>query len=703
MSAEGVKDEETKSDVDLHAVQQPYVPENKTANKDTILFQEKIEIHTDKPLPMYDVERNRAYRGYAKDKGKTPLIVLVCERHSVVRMSAIPVYSGIINPGMIQLVEHGRIYWPPARQERYVLIYLDVLGRPLLTEGQGKREALGWKQEDALNVFVKPMVNILMDLRDKDFVHGAIRAHNIFDCGVSDKPRKVILGECLSVPASYGQPLLYETITRGMADPVARGKGTLEDDLYAFGVTLAVIMRQHDPMQGLSAEEILHQKITQGSYSSITGKDRFKGEILELLRGLLHDDVTQRWGLNEILGWLDGRRLSPKQAVITKKAQRAFPFGTEKYFLLQLLAMDLEKLPGELKKVTDDDSLQQWLERSLEDDEASQRLVKAVNNARQAGMGAGYEDRLVGNVSIALDPTAPMRFKGLHLTGEGLGAALAEAVALNQNVGIYAEIFKMNLMGAWLAVQMDSKIDVVGLHNKFELCRRFLNSSRAGEGIERCLYLLAPEAQCMSETYRDYVLLRPDDLLLAMEGLCEKKRTPSIFLDRHVTAFLAQRDGKIIEPFVFDLNTGVRHRVVLATVKCIANIQKRYEVRNLPALAKALAAMLPAVYKRYHDRTIREKIQKSIEEFAESGDIQKMAALLENNEVITKDFTAFRKAMQEYEVIEAERNALEIALVDKASFGVQTGKEWAVIFSCVLAAIIIAGTLFMFLSKQGNF
>lgn len=700
MSDEGVK--EGAEGVSPEAAKvQPSAPPAKEGGKNFVLYDDKIEIHYDKPLPVFDIDRNRAYRAFAKDKFRTPLVAIICENHYVVRLSALPVYKAIINPNLAQLIENGRVFWPPARQERYVLIYLDNFGKPLYTEGN--RVALGWRQEDVVTSVLKPMVNILLDFRDKDFVHGAIRPANIFDGGGTDKNRKVILGDCLSTPASYAQPILYETIHRSMADPQARGRGTHQDDLYAFGVTLAVIMRQHDPLHGLSPKETVQQKIQYGSYSAVTGKDRFKGEILELLRGLLNDDASQRWGLDEVLGWLDGRRLSPKQALTAKKAQRSISFNGEKYLLPHLLAMDLESSPIETKKIIEDESLMQWLIRSLDDEEAAARLEKSISATKQNGTGPGYEDRLVTNTSIALDVSSPIRFKGLHLMGDGLGVAMVEAVALKQNLTPYAEVFNANIVGNWLAVQTNSSLDISGLHNKFELCRRYMRSNKLGEGMERCIYLLAPEAHCLSDIYKDYLIIEADDLLRALEDLCQKKRAPSIFLDRHVAAFLFQRDPKLIEPYAFDLNTNERHRVVLATLKCLANIQRRYEVPDVAGVAKSLASQMQSVYRRYHDRTIREKLQKSIEEFAELGDLQKMASLLDNPDVVNKDYAAFRKAMLEYDTIEKERLELEGSLGDKATFGIETGKEWAVIASCALSALIIIGTVFMFFSHKPVF
>ncbi len=664
-------------------------------------FQDKVDILCDKPLAIYNIAENKAYRAYSKDANKTPLIAIVCQRELVPRRVGASIYNAIINPTLAKLVLHGAVFWPPAKKEFYVFIYFDNLGKPLLTPGE--RMGLGWKQDEVMSAIVSPMVDILQDFRDKDFVHGAIRPTNMYDGGAQGKPAKIILGDCLSTPPSYAQPSLYEPISRSMADPIARGKGTLADDLYALGASIAVIMRQNDPMAGLSEEDVLKQKILHGSYAAITGKDRFKGEILELLRGLLHDEPGQRWTIDEVLSWLDGRRLSPKQSSALKKAPRPFVMGEDRYLYAKMLAMDVEKQTKEIKKSIEDESLLNWIERSLEDEEVSERFEKAVIDSRQQSTSSGHDSCLVSNISIAFDPDAPLRFKGLCMIGDGIGFAIAQRLALKQPIGAYAEVFLNSLVLNWLSVQNSAVVDVTALFAKFERCRRYMKNSKFGEGVERAVYVLCPESHCLSETVKDYFVTEPDNLLSAYEDLCKQGKAPPTFLDLHAVAFLYEKDQKIIEPYLYDLNTHESHKVIGANLKCLAAIQKRYDMDNMTAISKVMAPRLQVVIKRYHDRRVQEKLKENIVEFQTSGNLVKIAAIFENVEVSKKDFTSFRRAMQEYKNIEKERQILEMKLQDKDKFGIETGKEVSAILSSVLAFIIILGAAFLFFSDKSLF
>jgi hypothetical protein len=488
-----------------------------------------------------------------------------------------------------------------------------------------------------------------------------------------------------------------------MADPVARGKGTMADDLYAFGASIAVMMRHSDPMAGLSGDEIIRQKVLYGSYGAITGKDRFKGEILELLRGLLHDDPVQRWTIDEVLNWLDGQRLSPKQSGSVKKASRSFVLGENRYFVARLMAMDVEKHVKDIKKSIEDDSLLNWVERSLEDEEVSERFGNALVMARQQSSGSDYESCLAGNISIALDPEAPLRFKGVRLLGGGIGSALAEAAALKKPTGVYAEVFLNSLAINWLNLQNSALIDVASLFSRFERCRRYLKTSKYGQGIERVLYSLCPESPCLSSVVESYYIVEPSDLLRAYEDLCQKGRAPSTFLDAHAVSFLCEKDQKVIEPYVYDLNTHENHRVVAANLKCFAAIQRRYNTGPVPGVAKVLAPRLQAVVRRYHDRRVQEKLKGCVAEFQSTGDLVKVAALFEDAEISKKDTVLFRSAMQEFQHMEKERQMLEDKLQSKETFGIGAGKEISVMVSSVLAFLIIIVTVFMFLSDKSVF
>jgi len=73
------------------------------------------------------------------------LFALIGEQWLIPRHKAMEMISNIANPNFIRIIHHGVVYWLPAKAERYVIIYENNLGQPLLRTHVG--HGLGWKNE----------------------------------------------------------------------------------------------------------------------------------------------------------------------------------------------------------------------------------------------------------------------------------------------------------------------------------------------------------------------------------------------------------------------------------------------------------------------------------------------------------------------------------------------------------------------------
>src|SRR5688572_25871829 len=114
-----------------------------------VKFDHNIDIFPDSRISEYDAGEVKAYRAVGRDK--TNYFAMVCERHLVPRTRAMANYAAITNPFLVPLAAAGVIDWPPAKQQRQVFIFKDILGRRLL---QGNLQALNWRQDEVMNVVV---------------------------------------------------------------------------------------------------------------------------------------------------------------------------------------------------------------------------------------------------------------------------------------------------------------------------------------------------------------------------------------------------------------------------------------------------------------------------------------------------------------------------------------------------------------------
>ena len=661
------------------------------------VFNDSIYIDATKRLKHLDKGPVQAYVARGSGKVSHNLFALLCEDHLTPRSLVSAKYSSIINLAMAKLVASGPVYWPPERRERYVFIYENNLGKSIMPNDLSG--GLGWKVDVAMESIIRPMIGVLMDLRDKSIIHGDIRPSNIFNGG-SKNPDRVILGDCLSCPASLAQPVLYETIERGIADPVGRGEGLFSDDLYAFGASLAVILRTHNPLEGKSDRKILEYKMEHGSFPALIGQDRFKGSILDLLRGLLQDDLSQRWTLSEVEEWLAGELLSPKRGQKRIKANRPIIFNGKKYVRPELLAYALKENPAECAHMIDSGELDNWLQRAIDNEDLKKRVEKALLIVQ--GGGTGSPDNLATRLSIALYPDAPLRYKGVCVFPEGLGKAFTEAYLLKKNVQDYQQVFERYFVGQWVDMCPHQYLDVGAILGKSDSCRNFLRQDAIGFGIERCIYFLNPESKCLSEKVKDYFVRTPEDMMHALEGVSASSDRPVSLFDRHIIAFLSVKDRKNIDPYLVDLRAEEPYRRVMGELKTLATIQKRSCMGKFPGIASWIAENLDPVYLRFHDIELRESVKARVEKLKKTGDLVKIATEFDSVKRYEKDHQGFVRAQKMFFDLEKEAVALNLKLTRSDNFGQATGQRAGALVSAVVAAFVILASAFLAFVKGGT-
>lgn len=674
------------------------VAENSTALRGYMRMGEAIEINLDARLPQYSNYFIGAYSAKSLGNDGRDLIAYICEPQFTPRNRQGPSYANLSNSALVPLVASGVARSVETGLTRFVLVYEDVLGNPLATEDT--HFCGGIRPERILEKFVGPLVGALKDLRDADITHGAIRPTNLFD-GHKENFESIILGDCLALPASIAQPALLEPVGRAEAQPTGRGVGSNQDDLYSFGVTLALLLRTRNPMKGKSDLEIVQNKIQFGTYNTLlTPEEHIPSALVELLRGLLMDDKRMRWTLDDVLTWMDGRRLSPKQPPKKQKAARSLSFHGKPYNLPALLSRDLFAHVQEAVQLVESGELEQWVKRSVEDELMLMRYHAAIRSAEDQGRGAAYWDRLVSRMGLCLDPTSPIRYKNMSVTGEGIATALAEAFVTKKDLPLYKELFNSSLLSYWMNILTDLNYDMGLFFSRFEACRNYMRQPAIGFGLERVLYFLNEDVHCLSPVVERNYVRTPEEFIEACEevAMLPAEQRPRQILDRHATAFLSAKDRKICEPFLFDLASSEPYRHALGTLQCLAGIQRYYRIGPLPHLSAWMAEMIEPLYARYHDAENRTNLRQRIEEIADKGDLNKILSIIDNAELLRSDLLNFRRAMREYRGLIIEKDELITRMSDVRFFGRREGREMSVILSGLIATMMIIGIIVMYMN-----
>jgi hypothetical protein len=664
-----------------------------------VVLKGDVKIYPNKPISFLNKGPIKAYEASGANGSKA--FAMICEKNLVPQTEIIHKYAEIVTPYLPKVIAAGVADWPMDSREHLIMVYEDKLGQPIIVDKNP--QALGLKPELVIGTIFKNILDVVQAMRDKGIAHGNICVQNIFDGG-SPTYEHAVLGEMLSAPSGFNQPILYETINRSLCQPIGRGSAEIADDIYALGVTLATLIRTSDPTEGLSHHDIIHAKMDLGSFNFIVGKSRFPALILEFLRGTLNDDVNLRWTFDDIMVWAEGRRVNPKQSGVSPilKASRPMEFSRQKFLKPQLLAVELPRESSSALSMIENGELFLWINRSIQNKELEKRYEEAISEAKRDTSIGSYADKLAAMMAISLEPTNPIFYKSQAFNPSGFSNVLVDCMALKKDVNVLVEVIQSNIFQFWNKHGVSLNANIIDVVNKLGNCQTFLTQAAIGSGLERCIYSLSFSTPCLSEKLSDFYVRSADHYLRALEKMSTSKNRPEWFLDRHIVAFLSVRDKTIIEPFIPDIGANERYRQRLGVLKMLAAIQVRDKVEAVPGVTNWIAGMLDVLIDRFHDREKRKRVKAQIEKLKGQGNLEKMAALFGNFEEIQLDARNYAEMLKQYQALKKEYALLDFELQNNKNFGIDMGKQVATVVSASIAGLVVLIYLGYAFMKSGG-
>lgn len=662
------------------------------ANADAVKLAERYEIQPSTPLPMLNAVGGNAFTAKSLREKRIEPFSIICHASTLPRMDVCSTVASLDNGTHMRLLDWGLVDWPQDRGRRYCLVFERPGGRRLMG---ALTDTIDPMPEDQLTrQIVHPLVSALKEMTSRGVVHGAIRPTNMYFRDLASGG--LMLGECVSAQPGYGQNVVLETVERGMSAPAGRGTGTAADDMYSLGVTLLILALGRNPVAGLDDEAIVQAKIERGSYPALVQQHRLPLAINEVVRGLLVDDPKQRWTLNDLDLWVAGRRLSPKQPQISRRAARPMEFQGQEYWHCRTLARGFARHVPAAATVIESGELDKWLRRSMGDDLRAEAVGNAIQTA-SSGKGGSQGDRLVARVCMALDPSAPIRYRGRAMMPDGVATMLAEAFLRNESPQAVAEVIGNQLPMFWVNVQSDFKPEFVPLVQMYDQLRGFLERSAYGLGIERVLYEMNPTMPCMSGLVVKQLPTNPAELLRALDWLGaggERHKDP---IDRQIAAFLAARHKRSDDLLYTQLGSGIEPtRRVIAMLTILSDVQARTGVDGLTHLASWVQAMLDPVFRRFHNRKTQELVRKQADGAAHNGRLTELLKVVDDPESLRRDRLEFEAAQIEYREADAEMEKVRHTIADRNSIVETSGRQVAAIVSSLLSTVLVAGIILLF-------
>ena len=672
----------TEESTENKKTQAPAVSGDVAAPKEAFaLVHGKYKVYPNLPLPALDMPNAKAYQAEDTEIPGHLVFALICNPDLPIRKDHLKIRDGLKTDGLLPLADYDIALWAPIARKTMILIYeMPLGGRVVQKKPYGK--ILPDEETDIITLWIKPLLLGINNLTVRGLTHRSIRPENLFYMDV--EKTKVVLGDCICVPPGYDQDPAFETIEASMCSPEGKGNGSISDDLYALGVTLLCLGLGRNPVDHLAAEELLEMKIYKGSYATLIGEERIRLSMIELFRGLLADNVNQRWDMPTVILWADGRRLTPVQGK-TVSSQRPFTFNNVEYFSYRPLAYAFSKHWELAAGTIRSDRFKVWIERSFEDKKVTEAIQRSIDIAMMNfSSREKQDDFIVARTCMLLDPTAPLRVKTLAFVPEALGTMLAMHIHDKEKVKLLMSLVATGYVESWYEFRKD-----LVAAQEIKTMQISLQKQGFGQGVERLLYALNDGLPCQSPLIlKDYVVEAPD-LLPALDAIAKKVNLKTMPIDAHIAAFMAVRYPKAIEHILL-LNSQKENTVILGILYIFAAMQKAFGPDHLYSLAGWVGSMVSPIIESYHNQEKREQLEKALPKIIKRGNFSEICALLDDKQERLQDISYFEQAKKEYMKLSEEIEALDGDREKRDAEGLRIGNQVAAVISFGIVFLTMA-------------
>ena len=651
-----------------------------------VVINDRFEVYSAKPLPDMDSPSARAFEAEDRLQPGNAVYALVCMPEFPARQNVIDSLTGDEVPGVIILYDSDTVEWTSLNRWCQVLILERPLGGRVMAAMESDIEV--YQKADIIRAVLDQGMEALQYLQIRGHVHRALRPDNLFFRDAEKET--IILGEFMSAPPGFDQPLVFETPERGMASAGGRGRGEHLDDNYALGATIAFLLQTSNPISGMTAEQLIHAKITRSSYQTLVGANLLTSTLVEPLRGLLEDDAHQRWDFDDFEMWASGRRVPAGQTPPRQRSPRALKFGEFDHIEPRSLAYAMSLRPDTSIKLVRDGTLETWLARGIEDQELADIITAAVaaSDAKKEE-NRDVDSVLMSHILLLMDPLSPIQYKGARFMADGFGGALATETIRSGSVKDLAEAVVHQLPTKSLELKDGGLAMSVPENSMFQALRLHLQKTEPGFGIERCLYLANPNLPCRSPLLEGRYIDHVEDILPALDEVGKNADSKQRPYDRHIAAFLASHYSDNIDDLLEQANDPDEAHAVLTVLKIYARIQVSLKLPELVDLAKWLGGLMNPVVRQYKSQATRRQLEAEVPNLVRIGWLADLLDLLNSTDARLRDASdyadaqdSFREADEEIERIEANSNP--------ESDAVQRGsKQTAAVFSIIIMFILV--------------
>lgn len=553
--------------------------------------------------------------------------------------------TGLDHPNILPLIAAGTVQFSDDDGCRMVVIHEKPQARTV-REVLRERKSV-FTERFVIDEVIAPLSDALLLFMEKGIAHACINIDTVY---FGDK---VQLGECVSEPAGYAQIFHFESPERSQASKIGKGEATVTGDCYALGVLVLHLVLGIKFFDRLEEQQFMQKRLTLGSYNTLVGVREFKA-LEDFLKGVLNDDVNERWTPQQIDSWVKGKKYNLLTPSVLREGQRPFQFMEEDYFNRRSLAHSFAQHWEEAKPALRTNHLSRWVEVSLHKEalaEDVRRVMEKTGGIHSISEKANNE--LVARTICLLDPEGPVRYNMISSFVDGLGVELADAMRESNQKRIQAcvEVLDYNFYNFINDLLDGAKSKRYGnLLWRMQNCSRYLRLQSMGFGIERILYELNPTLACQSPLLADENVLDIEDLLHALDRLGIRKSKNFEYLDRHIAAFIAMRMDTTKEVRLTEIQQipALAQNPQLIALYMLSQAQRKVGRPKLKGLSSWAALRVVPLIDNFHSRSIRRKLRSNLKGAARSGELEKIFELIMDQQTVNEDLQGFQKAVRRF-------------------------------------------------------
>jgi hypothetical protein len=511
-----------------------------------------------------------------------------------------------------------------------------------------------WREKELVNCVLLPIAAALLGLQARGLTHRAINPENLFREGPQ---APVMLGPFWAAPPASLQPSVYEPPYMARCLPTARGDGTIADDVYALGVTLLALAIGRPPMAGLDDEAILKRKMEKGSYAALTAGIDLPPVVDDLLRSMLAEDPDHR-PPPKLLMNPEQARARRVAARPPRRALQSLDVGGQIVWTSRDLAQALGTKPDYAYPLLKTGVVETWLRRVLGDPQLGMAVEEITHKPADHNQpeDSRHRDMMVMLCVAAIDPLAPMCWRGFGLQPDGVGAAMVGAgVDLLSSL---EEIVSTEAVVPYTDAR-PKRPELITARDDSRENRRWLVARGPSGGLRRLVYGMNPMLACHSPLLAGHNVVRLNELLTALDTVAATTDLSKPPIDAHIAAYVAARADTSLAGDLVSIASFAGPAEHLTVLRLFGRLEARLQPGPLPGLANWLLQSGFATLEDWRSHKRRAALEEALKQAVAEGRIGAMLHLVDDAAARREDMAGAEAAAARMRMLEAAKADIE--------------------------------------------